>query len=123
MYTADWALDVAEQLAQADPVFYAGKASRGEREEGLPGRNDHPTVKPIALCQWLATLLLPPRAYAPRRLLVPFCGTGSEMIGGVLAGWEEILGIEQDPATVALGTRRLTWWTTQIAAQLSLWPS
>jgi hypothetical protein len=45
------------------------------------------------------------------------------MIGGVLAGWEEILGIEQDPATVAVGTQRLTWWTTQIAAQLSLWPS
>jgi hypothetical protein len=86
-------------------------------------RNPHPTIKPISLCTWLATLLLPPKAYAPRRLLVPFSGTSSEMIGGVLAGWEEILGIEQDPATVAVGTQRLRWWTTQIAAQLSLWPS
>jgi hypothetical protein len=123
MYTADWALDVAEQLAQADPVFYTGKASQAERSEGLPGRNGFPCVKPIALCQWLATLLLPPAAYAPRRLLNPFAGSGSEAIGATLAGWEEIVGIEQDPATVALATQRLTWWTTQIAAQLSLWPS
>jgi tRNA G10 N-methylase Trm11 len=115
---------VAEQLAQADPVFYTGKASQAERDEGLSGRNGHPCIKPLSLCTWLATLLLPPAAYAPRRLLVPFCGTGSEMIGAVLTGgWEEIVGIEQDPATVALGTQRLTWWTTQIAAQLSLWPS
>jgi hypothetical protein len=123
MMTADWSLDVAEQLAHADPVFYTGKASQAERSEGLPGRNPHPTVKPIALCQWLATLLLPPAAYAPRRLLNPFAGSGSEAIGATLAGWEEIVGIEEDPATVALGTQRLTWWTTQIAAQLSLWPA
>jgi hypothetical protein len=123
MYTADWALDVAEQLAHADPVFYTGKASQAERDEGLSRPNNHPCIKPLSLCTWLATLLLPPAAYAPRRLLSPFCGTGSEMIGATLAGWDEIVGIEQDPATVALATQRLRWWTTQIAAQLSLWPS
>jgi hypothetical protein len=123
-HTSTFHETVAENLQRAFPMRYTGKASRGEREEGLSGRNGFPCVKPIALCQWLATLLLPPAAYAPRRLLVPFCGTASEMIGAVLTGgWEEILGIEQDPATVAVGTQRLRWWTTQIAAQLSLWPS
>ena len=76
-HVSDWAMEVAEQLAQADPVRYTAKASRSERDQGLPGRNSHPTIKPLSLCTWLAKLLLPPAAYAPRRLLVPFCGTGS----------------------------------------------
>jgi site-specific DNA-methyltransferase (adenine-specific) len=59
-------------------------------------RNDHPTVKPLALCRWLATLLLPPESVKPRRLLVPFAGTGSEIIGALQAGWDEVIGIEQD---------------------------
>lgn len=110
-YTADWALDVAEQLAQADPVRYVAKASRAERDGGLEGRNSHPTIKPISLCNWLATLLLPPAAYTPRRLLVPFCGTGSEILGAMLAGWDEVLGIEQDATYVDIGRRRIAWWT------------
>ena len=116
-------------------------------------RNNHPTVKPLALCRWLATLLLPPPFLPrcpkcdtpwvptkewrlglrpgcdciknlcpdvaltakewvdfadevaqdfqpldgkPRRLLVPFSGSGSEMIGALQAGWDEVVGIEQD---------------------------
>jgi hypothetical protein len=39
---------------------------------------------------------LPPEEYAPRRILVPFSGVGSEMIGAALAGWEQIVGIEFD---------------------------
>jgi site-specific DNA-methyltransferase (adenine-specific) len=58
--------------------------------------NDHPTVKPLALCRWLGTLLLPPESIKPCRLLVPFAGTGSEMIGALEAGWDEVVGIEQD---------------------------
>jgi hypothetical protein len=73
-------------------------------------RNPHPTVKPITLTRWLATLLLPPAEYAPRRLLVPFCGTGSEMIGAGLVGWEHILGIEMDADTVAIAEARLRHW-------------
>ena len=90
-YTADWSLDVAEQLAQADPVRYCAKASRAERDSGLENRNNHPCLKPISLCTWLATLLLPPAAYAPRRLLVPFSGTSSEY-GGLRAGFEMVFG-------------------------------
>lgn len=110
-YTADWALEVAEQLAHADPVRYEAKSSRAERDAGLTGRNTHPTLKPLSLCTWLASLLLPPAAYAPRRLLVPFCGTASEMVGGMRAGWESVLGIEQEEAYVRIGRRRLAWWT------------
>lgn len=110
-FTADWSLDVAEQLAQAEPAYYCPKASAAERHAGTGGRNSHPCIKPLALVRWLATLLLPPAAYTPRRLLVPFAGTGSEMIGGILAGWETVCGIENDETSVDVGRKRIAWWT------------
>jgi hypothetical protein len=144
-FNADWSLDVAEQLAAADSVRYQAKASRRERDAGLEGmplqqkrilnggitsadhpetamgggdrtaRNPHPTVKPIALARWLATLLLPPAAYAPRRVLVPFAGSGSEMIGAALAGWEYVLGIDAEAEYCAIARARLAHWCTQPA--------
>ena len=59
---------------------------------------------------WLASLLLPPDAYAPRRLLVPFSGAGSEMIGAGLAGWDFVQGIEQSSEYAATAWARLEWW-------------
>lgn len=105
------------QLEQAEPLFYQAKASRRERDAGLPDgqHSQHPTVKPIALARHLATLLLPPPEYAPRRLLVPFCGSGSEMIGAMLAGWEEVVGIEQDAEYCELARARIAHWMRQPA--------
>ena len=84
----------------ASRFFYTAKADQTERHslnEVVPSKgNDHPTVKPIDLCRWLATLLLPPESVKPRRLLVPFSGSGSEMIGALQAGWDEVIGIDQD---------------------------
>lgn len=73
-------------------------------------RNIHPTIKPLALTRWLATLLLPPALYAPRRLLVPFAGTGSEMIGGLFAGWDDVQGLELEAEHVRIGRARLAYW-------------
>jgi len=113
--------------------FYQAKASRGERETGLLGfvpchkcgdlgsqkhvdpktgkdakcvRNNHPTVKPIALAKYLATLLLPPPSASPRRILVPFSGSGSEVIGCLLAGWDEVVGVDVDPHYSEIARRR-----------------
>jgi hypothetical protein len=168
-HVSDWSLDIAERLAQVDPVFYTAKASRAERDAGLSGtiqrrtaaygeikvrqcrichsrRNDgqrsspipscghddwewvnvtdagsrggpcynpHPTVKPLKLTQWLATLLLPPEAYAPRRVLIPFAGVGSEGLGAMLAGWEAIVMIEQNQDYVNIARERLAYWWQQ----------
>jgi len=137
-FQADWSYEIAERLATSDPVFYCAKASRRERDSGLdempphkrpglfdddnyewtdgkhkiakPRRNHHPTVKPIKLCKWLATLLLPPDIYSPRRILVPFAGSGSEMIGALLAGWEEITGVEMEQEYCAIAEARLAHW-------------
>lgn len=73
-------------------------------------RNTHPTIKPLSLSRWLATLLLPPERYGPRRLLVPFAGAGSEMIGAMLAGWESVQGIELEADHVRIARARLAYW-------------
>ena len=126
---------VEEQIDEADPVFYCAKVSSSEREGGLrrfetktrnrvnagglendpkwkPTRvkNIHPTVKPIKLTQYLAKLLLPPEHYKPRRLLVPFSGVGSEIIGADMAGWEEVVGIEMDEYFCELAEARRIYW-------------
>jgi DNA modification methylase len=69
--------------------FYSAKVSAEERE-GLT----HPTMKPLALTEHFARLLLPPPGAGPRRLVVPFAGVGSEVLGALRAGWDEVLGIE-----------------------------
>jgi hypothetical protein len=91
--------------AQVDRATWKGLPKK-KRQRG----NVHPCVKPIALTLWLARLLLPPAEYAPRRLLVPFSGSSSEMIGALLAGWEWIEGIELVPTFARLGRTRITWW-------------
>ena len=81
--------------------------------------NPHPTIKPLSLTKHLATLLLPPPEYAPRRILIPFSGTGSEQIGAEQAGWECIIGIEQEAEYVEIAKARIDYWHKQ-GVQLEL---
>lgn len=136
MFRGDWSYEVSEQLAAAGPLCYKPKASVSEREAGLDdlpirirhrvnsggleneprfapkeAKNHHPTVKSISVCKYWSTLLLPPIEYAPRRILVPFCGVASEMVGCILAGWEEVIGIESNAAYVQISEARLRWWS------------
>lgn len=72
-------------------------------------KNPHPTMKPVALTEYLARLVLPPRGIGrPRRILVPFAGVGSEVLGALRAGWDEIVGIELDPHYAAIARLRLS---------------
>ena len=87
----------------ASRFFYVAKANEKERKD-----NDHPTVKPLTLCEYLARLILPPQRKTPRRLIVPFSGSGSEMLGALLAGWDHVTGIERDPHYVEIARRRLS---------------
>lgn len=75
-------------------------------------------VKPISLTKWLATLLLPPQLNRPRRILVPFSGSGSEMIGAMRAGWDEVVGIEREAEYVEIARARLSRWQ-QVPAKMS----
>ena len=71
--------------------------------------NVHPTLKPIELTRWLATMLLPPsrKDGQPRRILVPFSGAGSEMIGCLQAGWDEVMGIEGEAEYIEIAKKRI----------------
>lgn len=81
--------------------FYCAKASSSERDGNI-----HPTVKPLKLTEWLAKLLLPPFTDEPRRMVVPFCGSGSEMLGSLSAGWESAFGIERDAEYISIAFDR-----------------
>jgi site-specific DNA-methyltransferase (adenine-specific) len=122
-------------VGSAARFFYQAKASAWEREAGLHDRaqrnvndgrntpinnpfqrgetqrlNVHPTVKPIRLAEYLARLILPPELDEPRRLLIPFAGSGSEMIGALLAGWDVVTGIEREAEYAELARARVGWW-------------
>ncbi len=71
-------------------------------------KNNHPTVKPLKLTEYLAKLLLPPIENS--RLLIPFSGSGSEMIGANLAGWSHIEGIELNSEYIVIAEKRLDYW-------------
>ena len=102
--------DIPASEGGASRFFYTAKVSTAERQAGMGDHiNDHPTLKPQDLIRYLATLLLPPARTdgAPRRLLVPFSGAGSEMIGALQAGWEDVQGIEQQPDYQSIAERRI----------------
>lgn len=85
----------------ASRFFYCAKASRSERGEG----NTHPTVKPLKLCEYLARLILPPTKNP--HLVVPFAGSMSEVMGGILAGWKNITAIEREVEYCRIGEKRI----------------
>lgn len=89
--------------------FYHAKASPKEKNAGLASKNTHPTVKPLGLTEYLSKLLLPPQEYSPRRLFVPFAGTGSEMIGALLSGWDTVIGVELREEAVDVAKQRLEY--------------
>lgn len=91
--------------------FYTSKASTWERTAGMDERSNHPTVKPADLTRYLATMLLPPELDESRRILVPFAGIGSEMLGAILAGWDSVVGIEQSEDYITQAYKRLAWWS------------
>jgi site-specific DNA-methyltransferase (adenine-specific) len=74
---------VAYLERQAEGVakfFYCPKTSRRERDLGLPPKgNQHKSVKPLALCEWLYRLICPPNGTT----LDPWCGAGSTGLAAV----------------------------------------
>lgn len=75
--------------------------------------NNHPTLKSIDLTTYFAKLILPPKNIGVRRLINPFSGSGSEAIGGLLAGWEFIVAIEQEADYNELAKKRIEFWRNQ----------
>jgi len=112
----------------ASRFFYCAKASKAEKEEGLIGfiecakcerfeskthtrkgvkekcyRNNHPTVKPLALIKYLCTLLNMPNR--DQVILDPFCGSGTTLVACKNLGINYV-GIEQDMNFCLIATAR-----------------
>lgn len=90
-----------------------GGVVAGNQNRGTTVKNNHPTLKPLSLTEYLAKLLLPAtraEGAEPRRIIVPFSGAGSEVIGCMQAGWDEVHGIELDPEYVAIAKARIAHW-------------
>lgn len=92
----------------ASRFFYCAKASKKERERGLVppadgGRaNNHPTVKPISLMQWLCRMICPPGGV----ILDPFTGSGSTGVAAVLEGFS-FIGVELSADYAAIAEARI----------------
>lgn len=112
------------------PVFrYQAKPSRSEREAGLreaavrtgmggkmpvddagkqrnrftkTAANTHPTVKPIALMEWLITLVTPPNG----TVLDPFMGSGTTGIAAKRLGFS-FIGIEREAEYMEIAKARI----------------
>jgi SAM-dependent methyltransferase len=84
------------------PVFrYEAKAAAAERPR-LPDGTAWPTVKPVALMQWLIRLVTPPGG----TVLDPFCGTGTTGEACTIEGFNAVL-VDRDPQAIALARVRL----------------
>ncbi len=78
----------------------AGGAGRKERV-------DHPTQKPLALCEKLLKACLRPGQESQSRALIPFAGSGSECVAAKRLGYG-FLAYEVNPTYVELCNQRLT---------------
>ena len=120
--------------------FYCAKPSKAERNAGLdylptkqtvgggglteaggaygsikaPGKNFHPTVKPLTLMRYLIRLVTPPGGI----VLDPFTGSGTTLVAAQLEGFNST-GIEMTDEYLPIITGRLRWATEQNPPQLN----
>jgi len=91
----------------ASRFFYCAKASPEEREAGLDAQrqrgNTHPTVKPLDLMTWLATLTRTPTGGT---VLDPFMGSGTTGAACLRTG-RRFVGIEIDKTYFDIARRRI----------------
>lgn len=93
----------------ASRFFYCAKASSSERGEG----NNHPTVKPQSLMQYLCRLVTPPGGV----VLDPFTGSGSTLLAALKEGFR-FIGIELEEKYCEIARRRVAEATQNLFATL-----
>ena len=86
--------------------FYSAKASKADR-----AGSKHPTVKPVSLMEWLATLITPPGG----TILDPFAGSGTTGAAAARKGFSVIL-IEREDEYVEDIKRRFGAGATPVKA-------
>lgn len=82
----------------ASRFFYCAKASKSDRGRS----NDHPTVKPVELMEYLVRLITPPGGI----VLDPFMGSGTTLQAAKYQGFKAI-GIEQEEKYCKIAMKRI----------------
>lgn len=93
--------------------FYVPKVSKKERNAG--GECRHPTLKPIALNERILKLFKTPN---PQKILFPFAGAGSEIIGGIKAGFTDWEGCELSDEYIKIAEARIDYYKKQEESKL-----
>lgn len=90
-------------LGSAARFFWCPKASPQDRDDGLEGaKNEHPTVKPTGLMQYLIRLVTPKEGV----VLDPFMGSGSTGKACMREGMS-FVGIDEEEEYVEIARRRI----------------
>lgn len=85
-------------------IIYQAKASKAERGEG----NNHPTVKPVALMEYLINMVTPQKG----TVLDPFMGSGTTGVACKLNGFG-FVGIDMIADHVEIARRRISRVSTK----------
>lgn len=70
-------------------------------------KNNHPTLKPIALNEKILRLFKTPNS---QRICYPFAGAGSEIIGGIKAGFDNWTACELNQDYIDIANARIVHW-------------
>lgn len=87
------------------------KAFEGAGSKSGVQNNNHPTLKPIAVNQYFASLFKLPKGIQ-QTVYVPFSGSGSEIIGLLQAGYnpDDIIGCEINPEYLKIAKARIAYY-------------
>ncbi len=86
---------------------YGYEEAKKIMKENCFNKNSHPTLKPIKLIYQIAKLLKMP---VNQKVLFPFAGSGSEIIGFMKAGFNDIHGCEINQEYIDIANSRIKYW-------------
>lgn len=98
------ALVTAAEMTDREPDTDGLNSPRAGAGRTSGARNNHPTVKPTALMQWLVCLVTPPGG----KVLDPFTGSGSTGKACAIEGFE-FIGFEMDPHYCEIAKQRIAY--------------
>lgn len=86
------------------PASARSKPAEGRKNAlGEPRQNNHPTVKPLKLMEYLCTLTKTPTGGI---VLDPFCGSGTTLLAAKRTG-REYIGIDREEEYIKIAEARL----------------
>lgn len=98
------AMVTAAEMTDREPDTDGLNSPRAGAGRTSGARNNHPTVKPTALMQWLVRLVTPPGG----KVLDPFTGSGSTGKACAIEGFD-FIGFEMDPHYCEIAKQRIAY--------------